>query len=84
MIPAGKTGEMSVGQSRPPDTPFARVSKESLLAWALSQGLIEINADGSWHLTEVALEWLRHQPLKGSNAGAPRLGDLPCPERYDA
>jgi hypothetical protein len=84
MIPAGKTGDMSVGQSRPPDTPFARVSKEPLLAWALSQGLIEVNADGSWHLTEVALEWLRHQPFKGSNVGALRLGDLPCPERYDA
>jgi len=55
-----------------------------MLAWALSQGLIEVNADGSWHLTEAALEWLRHQPLRGSNAVAPRLGDLPCPDRYDA
>jgi hypothetical protein len=84
MIPAGKMGDMSVGQSRPPDTPFARISTQPLLAWALSQGLIQVNADGSWHLTEVALEWLRHQPSKGSHVVAPRLGDLPCPDWYDA
>ena len=84
MIPAGKTGDMSMGQSRPPDTPFARISTQPLLAWALSQGLIVVNADGSWHLTEVALEWLRHQPSKGSHVVAPRLGDLPCPDWYDA
>ena len=55
-----------------------------MLAWALSQGLIEVNADGSWHLTDVALEWLRHQPSKGSHAVAPHLGDLPCLDWYDA
>jgi len=55
-----------------------------VLAWALSQGLIEVNADGSWQLTEVALEWLRYQPLKERNAGLLRLRDLPCPDQYDA
>jgi hypothetical protein len=84
MIPAGKTGDMPVGQSRPLDTPFARVRNEPLLAWALSQGLIEVNADGSWHLTEAALEWLRHQPLKKGNPVAPPLRNLPSPDRYDA
>jgi len=82
MISLGKMRDMSVGQSRPLGTPFARVSNQPLLAWALSQGLIEVNADGSWHLTERALEWLRHQPLRGSEAVAPGLGDLP--DRYDA
>jgi len=74
---------MPVGQSRPLSTPFARVSNQPLLAWALSQGLIEVNADGSWHLTELALEWLRHQPLRAREPIAPRLGDLPCPDQYD-
>jgi hypothetical protein len=73
-----------MGQSRPLGTAFARVSNEPLLAWALSQGLIEVNADGSWHLTEAALEWLCHQPVRGSGSGEPWLRDLPCPDRYDA
>jgi hypothetical protein len=55
-----------------------------LFAWALSQGLIEVNTDGSWHLTEAALEWLCHQPLRGSDAADPWLRGLPCPDRYDA
>jgi hypothetical protein len=73
-----------MGQSRPPGTPFARISNEPLFAWALSQGLIEVNTDGSWHLTEAALEWLCHQPLRGSDAADPWLRGLPCPDRYDA
>ena len=74
-----------MGQSRPFVTPFARVCDKPVLAWALSQGLIEVNADGSWQLTEVALEWLRYQPLKERNAAPLRLrDDLPCPDQYDA
>jgi hypothetical protein len=80
----GRRGEAPVGQSRPLDTPLARVCDKPMLAWALSQGLIEVNADGSWQLTEVALEWLRYQPLKARNAAPSRLRDLPCPDRYDA
>jgi hypothetical protein len=73
-----------MGQRLPPGTPFVRIRNEPLLAWALSQGLIEVNADGSWHLTETALEWLCHQPVRGSGAREPWLRDLPCPDRYDA
>ena len=84
MLLAGTLGDMPVGQRRPPDTPFARVCNKPLLAWALDQGLIAVNADGSWHLTEVALEWLRHQPVKATTAVLPWTRDLPCPDQYDA
>jgi hypothetical protein len=82
MLLVGKTGSMPLGQSRPFDRALAQVSNKPLLAWAHSVGLIEVYADGSWHLSELALQWLCHQPIPADNGfDDPRY---PCPDRYDA
>jgi hypothetical protein len=71
-----------VGQSRPLDRAFVQISNKPLLAWAHSVGLIEVHADGSWHLSDLALQWLCHQPIRADDGfDDPRY---PCPDRYDA
>ena len=72
---------MPVGQSRPLDRAIAPISDNPLLAWAHSVGLIEVYPDGSWHLSDLALEWLRYQPVRANDGfDDPRY---PCPDRYD-
>ena len=76
MVSSG-TRNNRVGQSRPLDSPFAHIRDHPLLSWAHHVGLIKVYADGSWHLSELALEWLRHQPVKIDNSGERALGDVP-------
>jgi hypothetical protein len=60
---------------------LAQISNKPLLAWAHSVGLIEVYADGRWHLSDLALEWLCHQPIRlDEGFEDPRY---PCPDRYD-
>jgi hypothetical protein len=43
-----------------------------------------VYADGSWHLSELALEWLRHQPVKVDSTGERALADVPRYRHHDA
>lgn len=76
--------DQPVGQSRPIVSPFENIRSHPLLGWALSQGLIEVSANGTWHLTERALQWLCHQPIKMGGPPDPIATARPCPDLYDA